>query len=1099
MCQFSLVASAVCVAIAFTLLTDSTGAYNLDVDNAIIFHSGKRDVFFGYSVALLRRNEANDRYWLLAGTPKYVNKNPVLDGSVTGDVYICTEHNATCSMLLINETRVQRKRVYLFNNTEYVDIIENKNGQFLGGSMDATDDMITVCGHLWRNRRRRLNYVNGLCFYIDPSTRGRWRIIPNSPLWIKRLQGKDTYYQYFLAVAGFSVHITQDSNKEILFGVPGADNFRGTAIASKYGNESFLDIPLAPSHYFDTSSYFGYSTTSGKLTQDSLTYYAAGAPRLHNHGEVFVYRTEYLHNRTDITTRPGIQIVKRFMGDHPSPQFGEYFGAAVCAVDINGDSMDDLLVGAPQYSVIGDEGRVYVYITEGLGIYSSHIKPLSGGNQPGSRFGSAISTIGDINRDGYSDVAIGAPYENNRVGAVYIYHGAARGIYPRYRQRIGGEDISPVTRSFGWSLSRGLDIDNNLYPDIAVGAYESDQAILLKARPIIAMQATLAFNPEWIPRNLSDSVGSNLEIRICFQFYEKDIKLVAHGVEYTVTSDANYNRTSAIPRATFHDGKQWTNTITEQIMVNNTKPASCATHTLHINNETQDLLNALVFSVSYELTQQTKPPCRTVCPMLDANKPNSLIKRVFFTRDCGSDSMCVSDLVLNSTVEFADRRKRLQLTAGRDTGFSIRVTLRNDGEDAYNTMLVLAISTALTIGRVTSFGQVPVTCILDFNVADEGDEESDQLDDDEEQVEKMMAPLGDKSKAITYCLAGNPLISGQTVECLMEIELATEHGSYPSEAVIELNAITASTEENATTFDNNVSHTIHLQYLVDMAASGISIPEQLSIDNTAGSNFSSNQRNITHLFDVHNNGPTSVNMSQVVIKLPFYASGVEHQIIILRGVQMKNNNFTSTPVTCVGHKRYIHYKVRANSENGHRNLINDDHDEDKAHELNTAGSRIVTLGCDVVRCIRITCDISSLDAGESNYIAIHMELMLDHIEKLKAKISEINYISEAAVILDGAGFNIIQPDHHLPDTAKITTILNYTVELVGLAAFDKRVVIGVGVGAALLALIIIIFILVKCNFFKRPEMERLRELRKESVTSRIELMEEEQQNDGLSD
>lgn len=47
-------------------------------------------------------------------------------------------------------------------------------------------------------------------------------------------------------------------------------------------------------------------------------------------------------------------------------------------------------------------------------------------------------------------------------------------------QRIGGENISPVTRAFGWSLSRGLDVDDNHYPDFAVGAYDSDQAILLK-------------------------------------------------------------------------------------------------------------------------------------------------------------------------------------------------------------------------------------------------------------------------------------------------------------------------------------------------------------------------------------------------------------------------------------------------------------------------------------------------------------------------------------------------------------------------------------------------------------------------------------------
>jgi hypothetical protein len=51
-------------------------------------------------------------------------------------------------------------------------------------------------------------------------------------------------------------------------------------------------------------------------------------------------------------------------------QMGEYFGGAVCVVDLNGDHLDDLVVAAPQFSLqaanseqlVGDEGRIYVFI-----------------------------------------------------------------------------------------------------------------------------------------------------------------------------------------------------------------------------------------------------------------------------------------------------------------------------------------------------------------------------------------------------------------------------------------------------------------------------------------------------------------------------------------------------------------------------------------------------------------------------------------------------------------------------------------------------------------------------------------------------------------
>jgi hypothetical protein len=51
-------------------------------------------------------------------------------------------------------------------------------------------------------------------------------------------------------------------------------------------------------------------------------------------------------------------------------QMGEYFGSALCVVDLNGDHLDDLVVAAPQFSLqaansaqlAGDEGRIYVYL-----------------------------------------------------------------------------------------------------------------------------------------------------------------------------------------------------------------------------------------------------------------------------------------------------------------------------------------------------------------------------------------------------------------------------------------------------------------------------------------------------------------------------------------------------------------------------------------------------------------------------------------------------------------------------------------------------------------------------------------------------------------
>lgn len=49
-----------------------------------------------------------------------------------------------------------------------------------------------------------------------------------------------------------------------------------------------------------------------------------------------------------------------------------------------------------------------------------------------SRFGFSLTTLGDINKDGYNDVAIGAPYEGG--GAIYIYLGSSQGLSDMYSQ-----------------------------------------------------------------------------------------------------------------------------------------------------------------------------------------------------------------------------------------------------------------------------------------------------------------------------------------------------------------------------------------------------------------------------------------------------------------------------------------------------------------------------------------------------------------------------------------------------------------------------------------------------------------------------------------
>lgn len=95
----------------------------------------------------------------------------------------------------------------------------------------------------------------------------------------------------------------------------------------------------------------------------------------------------------------------------------------------------------------------------------------------------SLASLGDLNLDKYDDFAVGAPYDGKSGrGAVYVYYGSANGPLPKPSQVIFAEDIVGTEHmsTFGFSISGKIDLDGNQYPDMVVGAYESNNVIVFK-------------------------------------------------------------------------------------------------------------------------------------------------------------------------------------------------------------------------------------------------------------------------------------------------------------------------------------------------------------------------------------------------------------------------------------------------------------------------------------------------------------------------------------------------------------------------------------------------------------------------------------------
>ena len=123
------------------------------------------------------------------------------------------------------------------------------------------------------------------------------------------------------------------------------------------------------------------------------------------------------------------------------------------------------------------------------------------------------------------DLIVGAPFEGS--GTVYVFRGSPAGLLVAYSQRIAATDLLPQSlrplTAFGYSLSAGADVDDNGYPDVVVGAFQSDAVVILRSRPVVNVMTTLRAYPKVIDPKVTQCRRDGLpyncfKLQACLRF-----------------------------------------------------------------------------------------------------------------------------------------------------------------------------------------------------------------------------------------------------------------------------------------------------------------------------------------------------------------------------------------------------------------------------------------------------------------------------------------------------------------------------------------------------------------------------------------------------
>ncbi|XP_032413425.1 integrin alpha-5 [Xiphophorus hellerii] len=1001
-------------------------AFNLDVENPAVY-SGPDGSYFGYAVDFYLSESASAS--VVIGAPKAnTSQTNVTEG---GSVFYCpwSVGQSNCHTIEFDPEGDRSTRI---NDT--LQQVDFKSHQWFGATVRSHGDTILACAPLyyWRTEKDEPHSdATGTCYL---SVQNFTKFVEYAPC---RTELSDRGGQGYCQ-GGFSADFTKDGR--VVLGGPGSYYWQGQVISAAkkdiikaYYPGYFMQAvegqvqtkQIQASH---DDSYQGYSVAVGEFSGDQVEDFVTGIPKGH-----LLYGLVSILNGSDLTT----------LGNFTGEQMGSYFGYALATTDINSDGMVDLLVGAPMFMVrtsggrLEEMGRVYIYLQRSP-LHLEITKPSLTGKEVFGRFGSTIAPLGDLNQDGFNDVAVSCPFGgDDRRGLVYIYNGYSEGLREKPSQVIAGQwAAGAFPASFGFSLRGAHDLDMNGYPDLIVGAFGVNKAVLYRSRPIVSTVASLIVSPTMINPEEKSCVITNGNSSILVSCVNLSYCISAEGKHLPANLDfqvevqldsQKHKQKGAVKRALFLDSQQ--PLLQKRVRVRHGDRV-CDQRRIYLRDEKEfrDKLSSIFVALNFSLDPEAASDSHGLRPILNYQTTSVIEQKAQILLDCGEDNICVPDLKL------AVHSDRKEVYLGDDNSLTLTFNARNEGEGgAYEAELYVALPPEADYSGIARNNEslTQLTCSYDT----------------ENQTRYLSCDLGNPMKAGTNLWAGLRFTvprlkdTHKTVQFYLQIRSKNENNSqsevvyYNPEVVVQADVILQGVSRPDKVF---------------FPPANWKVPKSYGVEQDVGPA-------VEHIYELVNNGPSRISGTLLELRCPLRIQGHD----LLYPLEF----YTEGPINCTADKNLNHRNLklqRSSTESPALALKADEHHVERRDVHKNSLAHLTNLSCSNADCWTLQCNVGLLEKGTTAILKMRSRVWAETFTEKAYK----QYVMECL-----GRFNVkkmpyaILPKHYPSGQKKVVTPVVWNKPDIENSVPLWIIVLAILAGLLLLALLI--YVLYRLGFFKR--------------------------------